>query len=67
MVNCHYVLSRIHLLKQACMNLAVARITTRSANDYNCISIFSWFILWISGIILEQVSLAKCIINLFHQ
>ncbi len=51
----HYVLSNILLLKQVCMNLAVARITTGSADDNNSVRIFSWFIFWISGIILEEV------------
>ncbi len=37
------------------MNLAVARITTGSVDDNNCIRIFSWLIFWIASIILEQV------------
>ena len=39
-----YVLSSILFLKQVCMNLAVARITTGSADDNKCIRVFSWFI-----------------------
>ncbi len=43
------------------MNLAVARITTGSADDNNSVGIFPWFIFWISGIILEQVQFNKCL------